>query len=235
MARSSSALALLVSLVVTGIMAGHAAAEGDTLVAGSVCEAHELRALKAADPHVNIEIPSQYAIPWPTASACESYAAAGDPEAPGPAQPIAFSHKHHAGEYEIECLYCHTGTDRSASAGVPSVELCMGCHAQFPPSYDSEFEGIRVLKEHWEKQEPIQWQQIHRVPEHVQFRHNRHISAGIECQDCHGPVEEMDKLYMTPDTKWWPWGLPTQKLEMGWCIQCHRENDASQDCLTCHY
>ena len=119
-------------------------------------------------------------------------------------------------------------------AGVPSVETCMGCHSQFPRSYD-ELEGIRTLKEHWEEQTPIEWEQIHRLPEHVKFRHNRHIQAGFDCQTCHGPVEEMDKVYMTEDTHWWPWMLPTQKLEMGWCINCHRENEASQDCYTCHY
>ena len=74
-----------------------------------------------------------------------------------------------------------------------------------------------------------------RVPEHVQFKHNRHVAAGVACQTCHGPVEEMDKVEMTSDTIWWPWLLPTQKLEMGWCINCHRENQASTDCLTCHY
>jgi hypothetical protein len=90
---------------------------------------------------------------------------------------------------------------------------------------------------------PIEWQQIHREPEHVQFRHNRHVAAGIDCNYCHGnlrsdnpvKVEEIDKLYLVPDTRWWKYGLPTQKLEMGWCIKCHRENGASQDCLTCHY
>ena len=169
-------------------------------------------------------------------------AAAGDPEAPGPDQPIPFSHAWHAGKYEIECLYCHTGTDRSQAAGVPSVELCMGCHAASSWQYAKdeegnslEPEGIQTLKRYWENKEPIPWQQIHRVPEHVQFRHNRHVAAGVECQDCHGPVEEMDKLHLTDDTVWWPWLLPSKKLEMGWCIQCHRENEASTDCLVCHY
>ncbi len=167
-------------------------------------------------------------------------AAAGDPDAPGPMQPIPFSHAWHAGKYEIECLYCHTGTDRSQAAGVPSVELCMGCHSQFQYGNDEEGntlepEGIQVLKQYWENKEPIPWQQIHRLPEHVQFRHNRHVAAGVECQTCHGPVETMDKLYLTEDTVWWPWLLPSKKLEMGWCIQCHRENEASQDCLLCHY
>ena len=112
----------------------------------------------------------------------------------------------------------------------------MGCHAQFPKEYD-DLEGIQILKEHWKNKEPIEWKQIHRLPEHVKFRHNRHVQAGVECQKCHGPVEEIDKMHLVPDTKWWFYGLPTEKLEMGWCIQCHRENNqqATQDCLACHY
>ncbi len=195
-----------------------------------ICDAKKRAAL---DP--DFEIPAEFDSPWPSLEACLSYDAASDPEAPGPLQPIAFSHKHHAGLYEIDCSYCHGGTEASAAAGVPSVELCMGCHSQFPEVYDQEFEGIRVLKEHWEERRPIEWEQIHRVPEHVQFRHNRHIAAGVDCQRCHGPVDEMDKLYLTEDTVWWPWLLPAQKLQMGWCIQCHRANEASQDCLVCHY
>jgi hypothetical protein len=210
------------------------AAGGDRLIANSVCDAHALRARQADDPSLEIEIPPEFDKQWPSASACESAVKAWDPEAPGPIQPIPFSHKHHAGEFKIDCLYCHSGTDESQAAGVPSVEVCMGCHSQFPSEYD-EIEGNRILKDHWEQKKPIEWIQIHRLPEYVQFRHNRHVKAGVACQDCHGPVEEMDKLYMTEDTKWWPWGLPTEKLEMGWCVQCHRAEGASQDCNTCHY
>ncbi len=214
--------------------AGAAGADDDVLVASSVCEAHELRALAAEDSHLQIEIPSQFDTPWPSLEACRSHDAAWDEDAPGPNQPIPFSHAHHAGLFEIECLFCHSGTDRSQTAGVPSVELCMGCHGQLSASYD-ELEGIRILKQHWEEQKPIEWLQIHRSPDYVQFRHNRHVAAGVACQDCHGPVEKLDKLYLVPDTKWWPWGLPTQKLEMGWCIKCHRAEEVSQDCVTCHY
>ena len=214
---------------------GAPVAEGDgALVATSVCEAHEFKARAASDPNFAFEIPAQFNQPFPTREACLSHVAAGDEEAPGPLQPIEFSHKHHAGTFRIDCQYCHSGTDRSQAAGVPSVEVCMGCHSQFSPAYD-ELAGIRTLKDHWERKQPIEWKQIHRSPEHVQFRHNRHTRAGVACQSCHGPVEELDKLYMTADTKWWPWGLPTAKLEMGWCVQCHRQEGASQDCNTCHY
>jgi hypothetical protein len=227
------AVAALVAWVSLGESASHAD-EGQALVAGSVCEAHELKARAAEDPHLSVEIPKEFDKAFPTRAACLSHAAAEDPDAPGPLQPIQFSHKHHAGTFEIDCQYCHSGTDVSPAAGVPSVEICMGCHSQFPKEYD-QLEGIRTLKQHWETKEPIQWEQIHRLPEHVQFQHRAHVRAGFDCQRCHGAVEEMEKVYMTEDTIWWPWGLPSKKLEMGWCIDCHRENGASQDCYACHY
>ncbi len=206
----------------------------EKLVASSVCEAQELKRMKEMDDSLEIEIPAEFDTPWPSWEACRAHDAAEDPNTPGPIQPIQFSHKHHAGLYEIDCQYCHVGTNVSAAAGVPSVELCMGCHEQFSKSYD-ELEGIRTLKQHWEEKQPIEWVQIHRLPEHVQFQHRAHINAGVECQDCHGAVEEMDKVYLTEDTVWWPWLLPAEKLEMGWCIDCHRQNGASQDCFVCHY
>jgi hypothetical protein len=208
---------------------------GELFVATSVCEAHELRAQQEKDPSIRIEIPPEFAGKWPSRSACVSAEEAWDVEAPGPIQPIPFSHKHHSGEFGMDCQYCHSNTGDSPAAGVPSVELCMGCHSQFPKSYD-EIEGIRILKEHWEEKKPIEWVQIHRLPEHVQFRHNRHIAADVPCQRCHGPVEELDKLYLVPETSW-KYGVPVNKLEMGWCIGCHRENNnqASIDCVRCHY
>jgi hypothetical protein len=214
------------------------ASASEPLRAGSICEAHALKAMKAADPSLEIEIPEEFNQDFPTAEACASHAAALDPDpATGPVQPIPFSHKHHAGTWQIDCQYCHSGTDRSRAAGVPSVDLCMGCHKQFPAGYD-ELSGIATLKEHARTGTSIEWTQIHRLPEHVKFQHQAHVrrtDLGINCQTCHGPVETMEKVMLTPDTKWWPWGLPTQKLEMGWCVQCHRDNGASQDCLTCHY
>jgi formate-dependent nitrite reductase cytochrome c552 subunit len=211
------------------------ASGGDILIATSVCDAHALRAQQEEDPHLEIEIPAEFEKQWPSASACQSAVDAWDPETPGPIQPIPFSHKHHAGEFGIECLYCHSGTDKSQAAGVPSVEVCMGCHSQFPAEYD-EIEGIRILKEHWEQKKPVEWVQIHRLPEYVQFRHNRHVKAGVACQTCHGPVEDLDKLELVPDSHI-GYLVPVAKLEMGWCINCHRQNNqqASQDCLTCHY
>ena len=230
------ALAAAAAWIVVGFGAGEAVHAEDSGVrkATSVCEAHELKEQQKKDPSLKIEIPAEFETPWPTRAACLSHEGAEDPDAPGPIQPIQFSHKHHAGQFQIDCQYCHSGTDVSPSAGVPSVELCMGCHAQFPASYD-QLEGIRTLKKHWEEKKPIEWVQIHRVPEYVQFQHRAHVQAGFDCQTCHGAVETYDKLSLVPDTKWWPWLLPTAKLEMGWCIDCHRRNNATQDCAACHY
>lgn len=227
-------LALLAGALVALPGPGQQGHAGDVLRATTVCEAQELKARRAEHPDLAVEIPPELDKPFPSLAACRSHAAAWDLAAPGPMQPIPFSHAHHAGMYQVPCLYCHAGTDRSAAAGVPPVELCMGCHLQFPREYD-ELEGIRILKKHWADQTPIEWQQIHRLPEHVKFRHNRHVAFGIACQTCHGPVEKLDKLYLVPDTRMGPSLLPTAKLEMGWCINCHRENQASTDCVTCHH
>lgn len=202
-------------------------------VADSVCEAQRLKALAAGDPELQIEIPAEYDKPYPSLAACRAHDQAWDPEAPGPRQPIPFSHQLHATEYGIQCLYCHSGTSRSQAAGVPSVELCMGCHEHFAKELD-RLEGIQILKDHWQEDRPIEWVQVHWVPEHVQFRHNRHVAAGVECQTCHGPVQDMHKLSVTPDTVWVN-GLPSAKLMMGWCVTCHNQQRASVDCLTCHY
>ena len=129
-----------------GSEAAHAA--GDPLVATSVCEAQQLKARKAENPDLEIEIPAEFNKPFPTLAACDSHDARLGRGRRGPAAADPFSHKHHAGDFGIDCQYCHSGTDRSRAAGVPSVELCMGCHAQFPAEYD-ELEGIRILKEHW--------------------------------------------------------------------------------------
>ena len=208
---------------------------GDALVAGSVCEAQELKALKEAEPDLEIEIPQEFDKLFPSLSACRSHQAAWDPALPGLMQPIPFSHAHHSGKFQLDCLYCHSGSDRLAIAGMPSVGICIACHQHFPPEYNS-LEGIRILNQYWEDQLPIPWLQVHRLPEHVQFAHNRHMAVvGVTCQSCHGLAETMDKLFLVADTKWWQYGLPTKKLEMGWCVMCHLTNNASTDCLLCHY
>ena len=125
----------------------------------------------------------------------------------GPVQPIFFSHRRHAGEYEIECLYCHSNTDIAPWASMPPVELCLGCH-QVVKRQSSE---IAKLLGYEERAEPIPWERIYKVADFVQFHHGRHVLAEVECQECHGEVEEHDVL--------WQWS----PLTMGWCLECHRQ------------
>ena len=95
-----------------------------------------------------------------------------------PEQPIAFSHKVHAGENQIPCMYCHTQARRSISAGVPSVSKCVGCHNEVA----TDRPQIRSLLNYYENEEPIPWIKVHDLPDFVHFTHKRHVQAGIECQ-----------------------------------------------------
>lgn len=161
-----------------------------------------------------------------------------DAELTGPEQPIAFSHRVHATTLGIECLYCHSAADKSQHATVPAVSVCMGCH-QWVKQGASENSAAEIAKlaDYHRRGESIPWIRIHGVPEYVQFKHHRHFRAGVACQECHGPVETMHRVYMTPDTKFRPHSLwlPAAKLEMGWCVDCHEKREATIDCGACHY
>ena len=138
-----------------------------------------------------------------------------------PEQPIDYSHKLHAGDLAIDCQFCHTYARRSRSAGIPSVEQCMACHQLIRADKDP----IKVLAKAYDDQKPIEWVKVHDLPDFVFFNHKAHVSAGFECQECHGPVEEMEVLYRHAP------------MTMGWCVNCHRDNmdkGASLDCLVCH-
>jgi hypothetical protein len=125
----------------------------------------------------------------------------------GPAQPIFFSHRRHAGVYEIDCLYCHSNTDLSPVASMPPLELCVGCHRVVKAASTE----IAKLRGYVERNEPIPWERIYKVADFVQFNHGRHLRAEVECQDCHGKVEEQDVLWQT------------SPLSMGWCLECHKQ------------
>ena len=137
-----------------------------------------------------------------------------------PEQPINFSHRIHAGENQIPCMYCHVQARRSISAGVPSVNKCMGCHAEVA----TDSPQIRLLASYFETKEPIPWIKVHDLPDFVHFTHKRHVQADIECQTCHGPVETMDVVSREAPVK------------MGLCLDCHRKNEVEHgtDCWTCH-
>ena len=133
-------------------------------------------------------------------------------------QPIAFSHQVHAGELNISCLYCHRYASTSPTAAVPTVSLCMSCHR----SMNTAHPEVQKLVGYWERKEPIPWVRLQRLPDFVYFTHEMHVKGRMQCADCHGRVEQM---HGTPRA-------PT--YEMGWCLTCHRQREASDDCWTCH-
>ena len=147
-----------------------------------------------------------------------------------PEQPIAFSHKVHAGINGIDCNYCHSSARHSKTSGIPSANVCMNCHTyisngtntgtkEIAKIYDAvgfDPETKTYIEDYEEK--PIEWVRIHNLPDHAYFNHSQHVVAGgLECQDCHGPVEEMDVLYQHAD------------LTMGWCVECHRETEVKME------
>jgi hypothetical protein len=129
-----------------------------------------------------------------------------------PDQPIKFSHKVHAGENGIDCMYCHTTVEQGKSAGIPATNLCMNCHVLIREGTNSgKFEIAKVV-DAAENGKPVVWNRIHNLPEHVFFSHAAHVGSGkLDCAQCHGPVEEMDLMKQHSE------------LSMGWCINCHRE------------
>jgi hypothetical protein len=138
----------------------------------------------------------------------------------GPQQPIYFSHRVHAGVKKIDCHFCHPFVERSEHAGLPEMEKCFYCHEYIIPTHPQ----ITKEKKHYKTKDPVPWVRIFYVPDHVQFKHEPHISWGkLECVACHGQVEKMDRL------------LPVD-FKMGFCINCHQEKKAQLDCwLSCHH
>lgn len=134
-----------------------------------------------------------------------------------PKQPIAFSHKIHAGQYEIDCKYCHVGVMKGKSATIPSVNICMNCHNQIRQGAVTGEQEIAKIVAAWDNKKPIEWVRIHNLPDLAYFNHAQHVNVGgVECQTCHGPIETMDVVRQH------------SLLTMGWCIDCHRKTDVNQ-------
>ncbi|MGA1227377.1 MAG: c-type cytochrome [Tamlana sp.] len=153
-----------------------------------------------------------------------------------PVQPIHYSHRIHAGDNGIDCKYCHSSARVSKHSGIPSLNVCMNCHKSIyevapetaTEEYSKEFYDGEIKKLYkavgWDDAEqkytgetqPVKWVRIHNLPDFVYFNHSQHVSvAGVECQTCHGPVEEMEIMYQNAS------------LTMGWCINCHRETNVN--------
>jgi len=138
-----------------------------------------------------------------------------------PDQPIAFSHKIHAGDNAINCKYCHFGAEKGKTAGIPPASVCMNCHKYIKEgTITGKDEIAKIYKAldynpetqvYGPNKKPIQWTRVHNLPELTYFNHSQHVKvAGVECQTCHGPMQEE-----TVANQFAP-------LTMGWCIDCHR-------------
>ena len=152
-----------------------------------------------------------------------------------PVQPIHYSHKIHSGTNKIDCKYCHSSARVSKHSGIPSLNVCMNCHRNIAEytgeedienGYTKDFYTKEIKKLYaavgWDEEnqkytgetQPVKWVRIHNLPNHVYFNHAQHVEVGeIQCQKCHGPVEEMEIMYQY------------SPLTMGWCIDCHRESN----------
>lgn len=138
----------------------------------------------------------------------------------GPEQPIFFRHDLHAGQYQMDCRYCHSFAEISTSPGLPSTAACMGCHMVVRP----ESPEVQKLAAANAEGRPIAWVEVHDLPQFVHFPHQRHVVAGaIACQECHGQVQEMARVWQVGS------------LKMGWCLDCHAQRGATTDCTACHY
>lgn len=140
--------------------------------------------------------------------------------ASGKRQPIAFNHNLHK-EAGVECIDCHRFFKTERYAGKPTLEVCLGCHEEALTESAEEAK----IREYAKRNQEIPWKRLYRVPDHVFFTHQRHVSgAGLQCEMCHGKIGETVK----PPSK------PLKRFSMGTCMNCHRKHDASNDCLACH-
>ncbi|HEX9817987.1 MAG TPA: c-type cytochrome [Methylomirabilota bacterium] len=162
-----------------------------------------------------------------------------------PRQPIFFSHLIHAGSFQIDCQFCHADARRSQYAGLPSVERCLGCHKIIGAQDNPE---IAKIHEYARRGEPIPWVRVFKTPEFTYFPHKPHVRAEVACQSCHGPIERMRVVGARTGPRLLNdlanlVGLrpPPPLLTMGWCIDCHRQQNATRntqaplDCVACHH
>ena len=122
-------------------------------------------------------------------------------------QPIRFSHAHHVGDIGIDCRFCHATVETSAFAGMPSTQLCLGCHSQLFVNAPE----LAPLRQSLRQHRPLHWNRVHDLPDFVYFEHDIHVNKGVACVECHGRVDQMPVTWRTAS------------LEMQWCLRCHRD------------
>ena len=124
-----------------------------------------------------------------------------------PVQPVYYSHLQHVGQLGMDCRYCHNWVEVSQHANIPPTETCMNCHSQVLT------ESVRLLpvRESWATGEPIEWVNVHVLPDYAHFSHAVHVNNGVGCETCHGRIDQMEVVRQV------------EPLSMGWCLECHRE------------
>lgn len=149
-----------------------------------------------------------------------------------PEQPIAFFHKLHAGNMQIDCQYCHTGVENSRTASIPSADICMNCHTLARKDKPE----IQKLNSYYEGRKPVLWKRIHRIPDFAYFSHSVHVNRGIDCINCHGDLKQMEVAGQV------------HSFTMGACLDCHRKphekisgsdnitdlKNGPENCSACH-
>ncbi len=206
--RLGGAAAFVVAL--SAVLIGLSGPSADADAAASV------QATEQESGAVEQELPPGIKPRTPTGQTAEEAIAAHMVASEGPEQPIPFSHRFHSQELQMQCEYCHGGTEESVVAVIPPVELCMGCHR----IVGAQLEVIQRLQGYWERGEPVPWERVYKSPDFVQFPHRAHIRSQVECEECHGKVEEMDRVYQY------------SSLKMGWCLECHWEPGEETDVAT---
>jgi len=176
--------------------------------------ARDAAATRQAAPAVNDSLLA------PTLSASDSAALKG------PRQPIFFRHDIHAGQYKINCQYCHYSVSVSSEPGIPSMGTCMNCHLVIGGTDSTAQREIAKVREAYNTSTPVEWNRVYFLARHAHFPHMRHINAmgPNACATCHGDVARTPQVFKVNNVN-----------NMGFCINCHLERNVSRDCSVCHY
>jgi hypothetical protein len=144
----------------------------------------------------------------------------------GPRQPIFFRHDIHAGQYKINCQYCHYSVSVSSEPGIPSMSTCMNCHLVIGGTDSTAQREIAKVRESYNTSTPVEWNRVYFLARHAHFPHMRHINAmgPNACATCHGDVARTPQVFKVNNVN-----------NMGFCINCHLERNVSRDCSVCHY
>jgi hypothetical protein len=124
-----------------------------------------------------------------------------------PEQPVPYSHQLHAGKLGMDCRYCHSNVEQSAFANVPPTQTCMNCHNQIRTN------SLKLLpvRESWATGQPVEWVNVHQLPDYAHFSHASHVNNGVGCETCHGRIDQMEVVRQV------------ESMSMGWCLECHRQ------------